>query len=98
MVVIFFPAAVDIGVEHDRTALPARCTVHAPHWAMPQPNLVPFRLRTSRSTHNSGMSPGTSTVVAFPFTVRVNGIALTLSRKGRSPRSGDSATCLLDGF
>ena len=52
------------------------CTVHAPHWAMPQPNLVPFRLRTSLSTHRSGMSPGTSTVVAFPFTVKVNGISV----------------------
>src|SRR5688500_2401936 len=74
----------DIGVEHDRTALPRMCTVHAPHWPMPQPNLVPFRLRTSLNTHSRGMSPGTSTVVAFPFTVKVNGIALTLRNKGRS--------------
>src|SRR5687768_15569320 len=75
---------VDTGVEHERIARPARCTVHAPHWPMPQPNLVPFRLRTSLNTHSRGMSPGTSTVVAFPFTVRVNGIALTLRNKGRS--------------
>jgi hypothetical protein len=40
------------------------------------------------------MSPGTSTVVAFPFTFKVNGIALTLSRKGSSPLKGDG---LLDG-
>jgi hypothetical protein len=61
---------------------------------MPHPNLVPFRLRTSLSTHKRGMSPGTSTVVAFPFTFKVNGIALTLSRKGSSPLKGDG---LLDG-
>src|SRR5687768_2664334 len=84
----------DIGVEHDRTALPRMCTVQAPHWPMPQPNLVPFRLRTFRRTHSRGMSPGTSTVVAFPFTVKVNGIALTLRKKGRSRRTSG----VLDGL
>src|SRR5918996_533431 len=75
---------VDTGVEHDRTARPRRCTVHAPQAPTPHPNFVPFRFRTSLSTHKRGMSPGTSTGVAFPFTFKVNGIALTLSRKGRS--------------
>src|SRR5262245_33735821 len=53
---------VEIGVWHARTGLPPRSTVHAPHAPMPHPNLVPFNLRLSRSTHNKGISPGTSTV------------------------------------
>jgi len=31
-----------------RTGLPSRWTVQSPHWAMPQPNLVPVKRRTSR--------------------------------------------------
>ena len=45
--------------------LPLTCTVHAPHWPMPQPNLVPFRLSMSRNTHRRGMSAATSTVVCL---------------------------------
>jgi hypothetical protein len=33
-------------------------------------------------TQSRGISAGTSTVVVFPFTFKVNGIALTLWRKG----------------
>src|SRR5262245_50611976 len=46
---------------------PPRCTVHAPHKAMPQPNLVPFIPSTSRSTHSSGISAGTSTSCFRPL-------------------------------
>ena len=31
------------GRTQERTGAPFRCTVHAPHWAMPQPYFVPFR-------------------------------------------------------
>src|SRR3979411_683714 len=60
------------GVTHARTGLPSRWTVHAPHWAMPQPNFVPLRSRTSRNTHSRGMSAGTSTGDDFPLTFNVN--------------------------
>src|SRR6266850_3773710 len=43
MVVIFLPSAAEIGVTHERVGRPSRCTVHAPHSAMPQPNFVPVR-------------------------------------------------------
>src|SRR5689334_25155542 len=66
---MFWLAAAEIGVWHERTAVPFRCTVHAPHWPIPQPYLVPFRLRTSRTTHSSGVSAATSTVVERPFTL-----------------------------
>src|ERR1700735_5322201 len=61
--------AADTGVWQLRTALPLRSTGQAPHWPIPQPYFVPFSFRTSRITHNRGMSAGTSTVVDRPFTV-----------------------------
>ena len=51
--------------------VPLMCTVHAPHCAMPQPNFVPLRSSTSRSTQSSGMSAGTSTVWDLPLTLNV---------------------------
>ena len=69
--VVMGPLAADTGVEHERIARPPMLTVQAPHWAMPQPNFVPFRFRTSRITHRRGMSAGTSTVVVFPLTFKV---------------------------
>ena len=77
-VVIGAFAAADTGVWQARTARPRRCTVQAPHWPMPQPNLVPFRFRTSRITHSRGISAGTSTVVDRPFTFKVYGMAVAL--------------------
>src|SRR2546421_1468148 len=58
MVVIFFPATAATGVTHERIGCPSRCTVQAPQSAMPQPNFVPVRPTTSRSTHRTGMSAG----------------------------------------
>src|SRR3569833_4493676 len=50
------------GIWQDQIGRPSRCTVHAPHCAMPHPNFVPVMPSTSRNTHNSGMLSGTSTV------------------------------------
>ncbi len=71
MVVIFLPAAAEIGVMHARVGAPSRCTVHAPHSAMPQPNFVPVMPSTSRKVHSSGVSSGTSTVKDFPLMLSV---------------------------
>src|SRR5262245_15700180 len=38
---------------------------------MPQPNFVPVRPRTSRSTHKSGVSSSTSTLCSAPLTLMV---------------------------
>ena len=46
---------------------PSRWTVHAPHCAMPQPNLVPMSPITSRSTQSNGMSAGASTECFSPL-------------------------------
>jgi hypothetical protein len=64
--------AAETGVKHERTAFPPKWTVHAPHWPMPHPYLVPFKLRTSRMTHSKGVSLATSTLAARPFTVNSN--------------------------
>ena len=71
MVVIFFAPTADTGVTQARVGSPSRWMVQAPHWATPHPNLVPFRSRTSRITQSRGMSAGTSTDAARPFTVSV---------------------------
>src|SRR5262245_54243882 len=70
MVVICLPSAALTGSEHERTASPSTCTVQAPHWAMPQPYLVPVRPMFSRIAHNSGVSGGTSTLWGCPLIVR----------------------------
>ncbi len=41
MVVISRPTTPATGVTHERTTLPSTSTEQAPHWARPQPYLVP---------------------------------------------------------
>src|SRR5260221_1154356 len=91
MVSTFWSAAADTGTEHERTGSPFRCTVHAPHCAMPQPNFGPFTSRTSRNTHSRGISGSTSTLDFFPLTVSsimesplawLTGGVLDISRNG----------------
>src|SRR5579863_5784755 len=60
IVVMVLPCAFSHDVEHERTALPSRCTVQQPHSATPQPNFVPVSPTTSRMAHNSGISGATS--------------------------------------
>src|SRR5271169_4473930 len=71
MVVTRLPATVEIRVVQDRVGWPLICTVHAPHSAIPQPNLVPVSPSVSRSTHNRGIAGSTSTVCALPFNVNL---------------------------
>lgn len=70
MVVIFFPATWETGVEQERTAAPSTCTVQAPHNPAPQPNFVPVRFKESRKTQSSGVSGETLTLRSLPFTRR----------------------------
>ena len=56
------------GVMQARTASPPTCTVHAPHWAIPQPYLVPVRRRSSRKTQSSGVSGVDVTSRELPLT------------------------------
>ena len=45
MVVMFLPTALATVSTQVRWATPSICMVQAPHWATPQPNLVPVKLR-----------------------------------------------------
>jgi len=71
MVVMAWPTAALAGITQDRLGMPSKCTVHAPQRATPQPNLVPFVPSTSRKTHSSGMSGGTSSFWDFPLILSV---------------------------
>ena len=87
IVVIFLPSAWDTGVEHERIGCPSRCTVHAPHKAMPQPNFVPVMPRLSRSAQRIGVSESTSTFIALPLTFSVIIASASLRRCLESERS-----------
>src|SRR6516225_7749826 len=72
IVVICLPSAALTGTEHERMATPSMCTVQAPHWAMPQPYLVPVRPIVSRNTHSSGVLGSTSTVARSSAAITAN--------------------------
>src|SRR5437899_12729120 len=55
------------GNEQDRMTAPLRCTEHAPHWATPQPYLVPVNPTCSRMTHSKGVLSSTLTSYALPL-------------------------------
>src|SRR6185312_10608205 len=65
--------------RHERTGLPSMCTVQAPHWAMPQPYLVPVIPSTSRNTQSSGVSPSTSMSCCAPLILMVKGMVGSFS-------------------
>src|ERR1700693_745690 len=87
MVVICLPTTSLSGTEQERIATPFTWTVQAPHWAMPQPYLVPVMPSVSRNTHNRGVSDSTSTLWAWPLIVRVGILVLPFGR----PQSGVKA-------
>src|SRR3954470_16027107 len=78
MVATFLPATADSGVWHERTGWPSMCTVHAPHSAAPQPNLVPVRPSSSRTTHSSGVSGSACEATALPLRLKFTAIGLSL--------------------
>ena len=71
MVVTWALPTADRGVMQARTGSPFRCTVQAPHSAMPQPNLVPFICSSPRSTHSRGVSGSALTAMGWPLRFRV---------------------------
>src|SRR5215831_11951815 len=81
MVVTDLPAISDIWVWHENARLPSICTMHAPHRPVPQPNLVPVSLRSSRITHNNGVVGGASLDAALPFTVKLMAMVFLLENK-----------------
>src|ERR1700741_4420104 len=87
MVTICAPSRAPIGTEQDRIAVPLMCTVQAPHCAIPQPNFVPVKPRTSRKTQRSGVSGSMLICRDAPLTWIVITVALPpLQRIGFSAR------------
>ena len=84
MVVICLPMTAEIGMTHERVATPSTKTVHAPQAAMPQPNLVPTRFKSSRNTHSSGLSSGALMVRDFWLIVSVTATAGSLTMNSAS--------------
>src|SRR5258707_4706416 len=70
------------GITQVRIATPSICMVQAPQTPMPQPNLLPVRLRCSRTTHNSGTSSGPSNSAGIPLTENFTDMTGSLSRVG----------------
>src|SRR5271156_5950722 len=58
-------------------AVPLTCTVQAPHCAIPQPNFVPVKPITSRSTQRSGVSDSMLVCRDAPLTSIVITVALS---------------------
>src|SRR5258706_176819 len=74
-------AAADTGTEQERADLPSISTVHAPHWASPQPNFGPFSSRSLRRTYRSGVSGATEdTFRVAPFTRNVKSAMISSGR------------------
>src|SRR4051812_24247949 len=70
MVVIFLPLDTELsGTWQERVATPSIWTVQAPHWAMPQPYLVPVRPSVSRSTQSSGVRGSALACSDLPLTL-----------------------------
>src|SRR3954470_22370632 len=78
MVVTLASAHAASGYTQDRTAAPLTCTVHAPHAAMPQPNLVPVRPAFSRMAHSSGICGSASNAAGLPLRLRLTDIGRSL--------------------
>src|SRR5262247_1313391 len=70
MVVTCLPSAALTGMTQERIATPSRCTVQAPHCAIPHPYLVPVRPTCSRITHSRGVLGLTLTSTDLPLTVK----------------------------
>src|SRR3546814_11747890 len=66
------PSTSPTGTEQERCASPSICTVHAPHRALLQPNLVPVRPASSRITHSSGLAGSTSVRTDSPFSLQTD--------------------------
>src|ERR1035441_10766765 len=70
MVITCLPATSLTGTEQDRTASRFTITVQAPHKPSPQPNFVPVRPRSLRSTHSNMRPSSTFTLAGLPLRVK----------------------------
>src|SRR5712691_12954021 len=74
MVATALPCTADTGMRQENMRSPSMCTMQAPHWPAPQPNLVPVSFSSSRSTHRRRVPSGAATLTCLLLTV--NSIAM----------------------
>src|SRR4051812_23776477 len=74
MVSTFLPTTLAALTLQDFVGCPSTWIVHAPHWATPQPYLVPVSPTVSRRTQSKGVSGSTSTWTSLPFMLRAKAI------------------------
>src|SRR5262249_12045550 len=79
IVVICLPATCPTGVWHEKARLPSMCTMQAPHRPVPQPNLVPVSLSSSRITHSSGVAGGASDCAVLPLILKLVAMRTSLA-------------------
>ena len=72
------PRPADTWVWHEKARLPSIWTMQAPHRPVPQPNLVPVSLSSSRITHSSGVCGGASDRAALPLMLKSNAIGSSI--------------------
>src|SRR5262245_61396268 len=79
-------------MEQERCTSPLTCTAQAPHWAMPQPYLVPVRPACSRKAQSRGVLPSTFKSTVFPFTLSLATFFLLLE-SARGPARREPSSC-----
>src|SRR5579871_4694775 len=93
MVEICLPTTAATGIEQERIATPSTCTVQAPHWAMPQPYLVPVMPSVSRSTQSNGVESSTSALCDWPLMDSEIIQVLPFGHRAKIVRCGKSMGC-----
>src|ERR1700730_2510615 len=96
MVVIVLPATALTGSEQERIATPSTWTVQAPHWAMPQPYLVPVMPMVSRNTQSKGVESSTSALWDWPLMdseIILNPPVPSLSTRRKMSGAGGAGFC-----
>src|SRR6185437_11148234 len=68
-------------VMQDATHWPLTITVQARHWPSPQPNFVPVKCKSSRSTSSNGRSGAVVRVCNFPFKIKLISASISSSQK-----------------
>src|SRR5438270_3070332 len=80
------PLTLPSVVVQERTALPFTCTVHAPHSAAPQPNLVPVSLSSSRITQSKGVLSSERAETCLPLRLNETIAGVLLRSANLAPR------------
>src|SRR2546428_12206069 len=92
MVVTALPCTADAGMRQENMRSPSMCTMQAPHWPAPQPNLVPVSFSSSRSTHRRRVPSGAATLTCLLLTVNSIAMMAPLCWAADGPEGLDSVT------